>query len=160
MAKGNRSLRYTSEADMPAPMRALYVQQLERIAPPTAPGAPPVAAPAPAPARARPQHKSGEMNKTEKAYAAHLDARVQAGEVLWWKFESIKLYLAPKTFLTVDFFVQLADETLEAHEVKGFWEDDARVKVKVAAAMYPFRFLGVQRVRGKWVFELFPMGGK
>jgi hypothetical protein len=29
----------------------------------------------------------------------------------------------------------LADGQLQAHEVKGHWEDDARVKIKVAASL-------------------------
>ncbi|TAA12540.1 hypothetical protein EA658_09940 [Pseudoxanthomonas winnipegensis] len=95
------------------------------------------------------------MNKTEAAYAAHLELRRQAGEVIWWKFEAVKLQLAKATFLTIDFFVQLATGELEAHEVKGYWEDDARVKVKVAAAMYPFRFLAVQKDGSGWKFEDF-----
>lgn len=161
MAKGNRSLRYTSEADMPAPMRALYAQQLERIAPPLAPGSEPAAAAAPPAARpAHAQHQRGVMNKTEKAYADFLDARVRAGEVREWLFERITLWLAPKTTLTPDFTVILPCGTTEFHEVKGFWHEDARVKTKVAAASFPFRIVAVQRKRGQWLFEEFPRGGK
>ena len=97
----------------------------------------------------------GEMNKLETDYAGHLSLRLHAGEVLWFKFESIKLRLARNTFYTVDFFVMLTDGTLEAHEVKGFWEEDARVKIKVAAAMFPFQFVGVKRESKQWVFEQF-----
>ena len=32
---------------------------------------------------------------------------------------------------------------LELHECKGFWRDDARVKIKVAASLYPFKFIAV-----------------
>ncbi len=41
-----------------------------------------------------------------------------------------------------------ADGVLEMREVKGFMRDDAAVKLKVAAATYPFRFVLV-RVRPK-----------
>jgi hypothetical protein len=41
-----------------------------------------------------------------------------------------------------------SDGVLEVVEVKGFWRDDARVKVKVAAAIYPFKFVAVTRTRG------------
>jgi hypothetical protein len=39
-----------------------------------------------------------------------------------------------------------ADGSLECHEVKGFWADDARVKIKVAAEMYPFRFIAIMKL--------------
>lgn len=85
------------------------------------------------------------MNKTERLYADSLELRQRAGEVLWWAFDAVKLRLAEKTFYTPDFIVMLDTLDIEFHEVKGgFWEDDARVKIKVAAAMYPFRFIAAQ----------------
>jgi len=100
--------------------------------------------------------KTGEMNKTEKAYDLLLKQRLMAGEILWYRFEGVKLRLASNCFYTADFFVMAADSQLEVHEVKGFWTDDARVKTKVAAADYPFRFLGVTKGKGGgWQFEEF-----
>lgn len=87
--------------------------------------------------------KTGAMNKTESAYARTLEARKQAGEVAWYKFEGIKLRLADNTFYSPDFAVMLTDGSLEAHEVKGHWMDDAKAKIKIAADLYPFRFLAV-----------------
>jgi hypothetical protein len=92
--------------------------------------------------------KAGAMNKTETAYAAHLDALKAAGAVAWWRFEGVKLRLADSTFYTPDFAVMLKDGSLECHEVKGFWADDARAKIKIAAEMYPLRFIAV-KVRAK-----------
>jgi rhamnogalacturonyl hydrolase YesR len=89
--------------------------------------------------------KAGQMNQTEKAYAALLDARRYAGEVAWFKFEGIKLRLADNTFYTPDFAVMLADGSMQLHEVKGFMHDDANVKIKVAADMYPFEFILVRK---------------
>lgn len=91
----------------------------------------------------------GKMNKTEALYAERLDAMKHHGEILWHKFEALKLRLADNTFYTVDFAVMAADGVLEMHEVKGFWQDDARVKIKVAAAQYPFRFRAVYAPRRK-----------
>lgn len=104
--------------------------------------------------------KTGTMNKTEAAYAQHLQLRKQAGEVLWYKFEGLKLRLADNTFFTGDFFVLAVNGQLECHEVKGgYWQDDARAKIKIAADMYPFRFLAVQakpkKDGGGWKFEEF-----
>lgn len=87
--------------------------------------------------------KTGQMNPTEAAYGAELELRKRAGEIAWFKFEGVKLRLADNTFLTVDFFVMLADGRLQAHEVKGsrsIVQDDSWAKTKIAADMYPFEF--------------------
>lgn len=89
--------------------------------------------------------KTGEMNKTEAEYDALLDFRRMAGEIVWYKFEGLKLRLADSTFYTPDFAVMASDGVMECHEVKGFWTDDARVKIKVAASLYPFRFIALRK---------------
>ncbi|WFR77576.1 DUF1064 domain-containing protein [Janthinobacterium rivuli] len=103
--------------------------------------------------------KVGAMNKTEQAYALTLEQRKAAGEVEWYKFEGLKFRLADNTFYTPDFAVLLAGGALEAHEVKGFWQDDARAKIKIAADMYPLRFVAVQalpkKAGGGWKVEEF-----
>lgn len=93
--------------------------------------------------------KQGVMNGTERDYGALLALRQHAGEILWHKFEGLKLRLADATFYTPDFVVMAADGVIECHEVKGFWQDDARVKIKVAASLYPFRFIAVKRLAKK-----------
>lgn len=102
---------------------------------------------------------AGTMNKSEAAYARDLDDAVSMGDVLWYRFEGVKLRLADNCFYSPDFAVMLANGQLEMHEVKGFWTDDARVKIKVAAEQYPFRFVAV-KVRAKkdgggWSREVF-----
>lgn len=102
---------------------------------------------------------TGAMNKTEAAYEAHLILLRNAGQVLWFKFEAVKLRLADNTFYTPDFAVLAVDGVFELHEVKGFWEDDARVKIKVAAALFPFRFKAIKVLAkkhgGGWEAEEF-----
>ena len=98
---------------------------------------------------------AGVMNKTEQAYADHLQTLVLTGEVLHFDYEPESLRLAPKTFYLPDFRVIMADSTIEFHEVKActanndfLCEDDARVKFKIAAQvhwMYGFRMVGVRR---------------
>jgi len=107
--------------------------------------------------RARTQPKrDGAMNKLETRYAAELEARRLAGEIASWSFEPEKLRLADRTFYEPDFRVVLADGLIEFHEVKGFWEDDARVKVKVAAEQHPYAFVGVTHSKqAGWEFERF-----
>ena len=103
--------------------------------------------------------KAEQMNKTEAAYAAELQARQVAGEVAWYRFEGLKFRLADNTFYTPDFAVMLASGVMEAHEVKGFWQDDARAKIKIAADQYPFRFIAVtakaKKAGGGWSVESF-----
>ncbi len=166
---GKRSLRFASEADMPAPMRALYQAQVAQAA-----GAP-ILVNAGGRRQGRTMQaalsqveilrtdvaangevREVEMNKTEGRYAQRLEALRSTGEVIWFAYEAFKLRLAKSTFYTPDFAVLLASGQLECHEVKGgHWEDDARVKVKVAAAMFPFRFHAFQWRKGEWQRESF-----
>ena len=103
--------------------------------------------------------KTGQMNKTENAYSERLKLLQHAGEVVWFKFEGVKLRLADNTFYSPDFAVMLASGELEMHEVKGFWQDDARAKIKIAADLYPFRFIAVKvkpkKDGGGWAVEEF-----
>jgi hypothetical protein len=99
--------------------------------------------------------KQGKMNNLERAYAQRLELLKASGKILWYAFEAMKFRLADSTFYTPDFMVLNADSSLEAHEVKGFWMDDARVKIKVANEIFPVQFIAVQRKKGLWVFELF-----
>lgn len=102
----------------------------------------------PRPYRDRPK-TAERMNKTESAYA---DALSLQG--ISWKFEAMKLRLADNTFYTPDFMI--VGDHIELHEVKGFWEDDARVKIKVAAEQYPcFKFVAVQFKKKAWTVEEF-----
>lgn len=103
--------------------------------------------------------KAGAMNRTEEAYERELRDALTIGDVLWYRFEGLKLRLADNTFYTPDFAVMLSNGQIECHEVKGFWTDDARVKIKVAAEQYPFRFIAVKALPkksgGGWVREVF-----
>ena len=83
-------------------------------------------------------HRSGQMNKLEAAYAARLESLKLAGEIADYRFECVKLRLADNT-------VAHADD----------WEDDARVKIKVAAELYPFKFIAARKQKGAWLFEEF-----
>jgi hypothetical protein len=103
--------------------------------------------------------KTGEMNKTEAAYNEHLKSMQLSGHLAWFKFEGLKFRLADNTFYTPDFMIMRPDGFMEAHEVKGFWQDDAKVKIKVAADLYPFKFIAVKAIAkkhgGGWKVEEF-----
>lgn len=101
--------------------------------------------------------KAGQLNKTELAYSALLEQRKRDGEVAWFRFEGCKFRLAGNTFYTPDFTVMLASGELECHEVKGFWQDDARAKIKIAADLYPMRFIAVigkHRKKTGWTWDV------
>lgn len=104
------------------------------------------------------QPRPGKMNGAERQYAQYLSTLKTALVVREWYFEHVKLKLADKTYYTPDFVV-ITDE-IEMREVKGFWRDDARVKIKIAAKMYPcFRFLAIKQIAKKdpscWPVEEF-----
>ena len=88
-------------------------------------------------------------SKWERQYADLLTS-----EGVAWKYEPVKLRLAANTFYTPDFM--LPGSPITFIEVKGFWRDDARVKLKVAAEMFPmFTFIAVTKDRrtGEWKEE-------
>ena len=108
----------------------------------------------------RPRHEPGKMNGLEKKYAQHLELRKMTGEIIDYKFEPLKLKLAPATFYNPDFGVLMPDGRVELHECKSsHWEDDARVKIKVAASFFSRWFTLVAAQWDKsakdWKFEEF-----
>lgn len=99
--------------------------------------------------------KPRKMNKTEAAYGQHLEALKLAGDVRWCGFEVLKLRLADDTQYITDWAVLARDWVFEIHEVKGFMRDDALVKIKVAAAQFPFRFFVIRKDKTGWAREEF-----
>jgi hypothetical protein len=99
----------------------------------------------------------GTMNKTEAAWAEHLEVLKRVGEIQWYRWNpgSLKLTVngGPSVRFEPDFFVLAKDSVLEVHEVKGFMTDDANVKNKLVADQYPFRFKVIRRKGGSWIVE-------
>lgn len=95
------------------------------------------------------------MNKIEAAYARYLEVLKAAGDVLWYRFEPMKLRLADGSYYKPDFGVLTRDCLFEFHETKGFWREAARVRIKVAAGLFPFKFIAIQRNGDGWVREEF-----
>jgi hypothetical protein len=87
-----------------------------------------------------PRRIPGTMNGLESKYAQVLEQRKRDGEIADWWYECYTFKLAKDTRFTPDFMVMLPDGVLEAHETKGFFRDDAKVKIKVAAEKFPFVF--------------------
>lgn len=82
-------------------------------------------------------YKGEGMNKTERLYAAHLEALKRAGTILGWAYDPVKLRLAAATFYTPDFLVIGADGAMELQQHP--W----------------FRFLAVRARGGVWEIERF-----
>lgn len=102
---------------------------------------------------------AGVMNKTEAAHAASLDVMLHARPraILMYGYEVIKFYIGQtpdnrQMWYTPDFLVQLADRSLECHEVKGAYiTEDAAVKLVAAARLYPqFLFVRYQKTKQGW----------
>ena len=81
------------------------------------------------------------MNGTEKRRAIELEAMKRSGLIHDWRYEAMTFKLADDTRYTPDFWIIENDGACEFQEVKGFLRDDALVKIKVAARMFPFRFV-------------------
>jgi len=95
------------------------------------------------------------MNGLETRYSKYLDEMKSAGIVLDWRYEAVKLRLADKTFYTPDFAVFYPDR-IELHETKGFMQDDANVKIKVAAEQHwYFKFVLVKWIKKAWEFKYY-----
>jgi hypothetical protein len=106
--------------------------------------------------KARVRIVRGGMNKTEARYARELELWQKTGDVLWWAFEGLTLKLAADTRYTPDFVCVMADGSVRATEIKGFWRDDAKVKIKLAATLFPWiQFEALQVYQGGWKRQSF-----
>jgi hypothetical protein len=116
------------------------------------------------------RRKPGERNKTEAAYEQQLTTLYHAGMIYGFKFEGIKLKLADNTFWTPDFIVFANDGVVELHDTKGTtsksradgskekvpWiEEDAKIKLKLVAELFPFRVFAVFKTPDGWQKQQF-----
>ena len=110
----------------------------------------------------------GYANRTERAYAAHLEMLKQKGEIKDWQYEPVRLRLSDlkrgrrssakgrkEAWYTPDFLVRLNDDTLVIHEVKGREMAAEMVRFRVAASMHWYRFVLVKKTGANWEEEVF-----
>ena len=95
------------------------------------------------------------MNKTERARAIELEAMKRTGLIVAWWYEQWTFKLADDLRYTPDFVVQKPDGTLEVEETKGYWRDDARAKIKMFVAQFPFPTRAYTQIKGGWDVETF-----
>lgn len=112
------------------------------------------------------------MNKTEAAYADHLQRKLLAGQILRWDFEPETFKLGEGCRYTPDFRVVLPDGEVQFHDTKGckmkkradgsreptaWMEEDARVKLRAASGLHPYGFYVAYPVPaargGGWMIE-------
>lgn len=98
-------------------------------------------------------------NKWEQMYGEKLAAQQRMGMVLWYQFEGMRFRLADGAYYKPDYVAMNCKGELIAIEVKGFWREAARVRIKVAADRFPVRFIAVRRKLvkegGGWEEEIF-----
>lgn len=91
------------------------------------------------------------MNGTERRRGVELEALKRDGQIALWRFEAVTLKLAPDCRYTPDFYVLHNDGRVVLEETKGHWRDDAKVKIRVAARLFPeFEFRALRLERGQW----------
>lgn len=99
----------------------------------------------------RPSTDIARLNKTEKAYYELLRRECN---VHWIGVQNITLKLADDCRFTPDFCILRVD-SMEFIDVKGFQREDALIKIKVAARMFPWAtFVIVKKSKsGGWEHE-------
>lgn len=108
-----------------------------------------VKSPQPAPS------KEPVMNKLETAYLERLQHNPA---ILRARFGVIRLRLADSCWYKPDFYIEYHDNHQELHETKGFMREAGRLRLRIAAELYPaFTFFLVRRERsGKWTITTVP----
>jgi hypothetical protein len=98
-------------------------------------------------------NKRAYKSKWESQYAAQvLDLEMRTKVISWWDYEGMRFRLADGTYYTPDFVVMTTPGHLVAREVKGFWRESARVRVKVCARCFPWlRIDVISKHEGRWV---------
>lgn len=87
-----------------------------------------------------------QMNKWESEYAQELEMQRRVGAVQWFEYEPFRLRLTANTGYTPD-FAAVEHGILRFIEVKGFLRDDANIKFKMAAELFPFEFIMLRKKR-------------
>lgn len=97
-----------------------------------------------------------EGNKLEQAFGLRLLSMLQREEIQWYAYEPIRLRLGEGSWYKPDFGALTKSDSFWLYEIKGFWREAARVRIKVAADRYPFfHFCAVTKKGPVWEFENF-----
>lgn len=92
-----------------------------------------------------------KLNKTEAEYLMYIRCLGFA----WIGVQNITLKLGHDCRYTPDFVTVDKNGHLDVREVKGFFRDDAKVKIKVAARMFPWMtFQVVRKAKTGWEHQI------
>lgn len=153
MSRSPRSLRYTSEADMPESMRKLLRRQGSNQPPPGTrpepPANPPPASapgwvPGAAPRRSKYAAQATEVDgirfdsKAEARFYLQLKAQVEAGVVAYF-LRQVPIHLPGRTRYVVDFLVFEASGRVRYIDVKGMETQTFRLKKRQVEDLYPIQ---------------------
>lgn len=95
----------------------------------------------------------GKLNRWESQWLAVLQGRSFA----WVGIQNVTFKIGHDCRYTPDFVCYANIGGMVAYEVKGFFRDDAKVKIKVAARMFPWiTFILVMKENGYWKEEIVP----
>lgn len=88
-----------------------------------------------------------KLNKTEKEYLQYIRCLGFA----WIGVQNITLKLGHDCRYTPDFVTVDVNGHMDVREVKGFFRDDAKVKIAVAARLFPWMtFQVVRKTKAGW----------
>ena len=87
--------------------------------------------------RKSPVKHSDYRSNLERRYAEILEGRKIVGEIRMWLYEPASLQIGGGARYTPDFLVFNLDGSVEFHEVKGFWREAAKVRLRVAIEKFP-----------------------
>lgn len=95
----------------------------------------------------KPKSDLDKLNKTERMFLEFM----KRCPYTWIGAQNVTLKLAHDCRLTVDFVGLRPDGKMDFIDVKGFQREDALIKIKVAARLFPFwNFLIVKRLNNEW----------
>lgn len=100
----------------------------------------------------------GELNQSELRYLKHLGRMKACGEIAEYWPHALKFRLADKTWYVPDVLVMAPDGQLSLHELKGWMEDDAAVKLKVTSELYWIFPVRLVREKPKGIFTVTEVG--
>ena len=104
-----------------------------------------------------------KMTGLELEFAQVLEVEINQGYIESWHREPMKFCLGAaskktnrRTWYMPDFIAVDYSGKITAYECKGFEREDDRLKLKVAAKLYPWiRWVMMKKINGKWDREMF-----
>ena len=110
-------------------------------------------------AKGKTEPKPKEMNGTEKRYAAHLEKKKLAGEILWYRNHGFSLYFEEGTRYSPDFVVMDTKGEITLYDTKAYRKNKKKVHIteasmarmkRTAHEFWMFTMVATWEVEGSW----------